>query len=200
MQCHLKNIYAKSKESKVIFQKHWNYSWLAVRDYKLEIGWELSSQGKKKHRDRYRANPMGRKRQRLELRDLQLQLELQWEGSTSQGTPTTAGSHRRPGELGWAKGRVRLPGSSCCFLRGGGGAFMSSWLLPTLLKTPALCLPVHHVQETNNNSKRSFSKVSTPPPKPGLDLLSSILNRLPFHAKLAIQDVWLTSPHYLGLS
>lgn len=101
---------------------------------------------------------------------------------------------------GLGQGQSKASRKFLLLSQGGGGAFMSSWLLPTLLKTPALCLPVHHVQETNNNSKRSFSKVSTPPPKPGLDLLSSILNRLPFHAKLAIQDVWLTSPHYLGLS
>lgn len=100
----------------------------------------------------------------------------------------------------WATGSAGLPGRSRGLLT---GVFMFSWLLPTqpLVKTPALCLPAHQVQATDNNSKRYFSKVSTPPPKPGLDLLSSILNRLQAQFDPgAIQNTWLMSLHYLGLS
>lgn len=68
-----------------------------------------------------------------------------------------------------------------------------------LVKTPTLCLPAHHVQATSKNSKRYFSKVSTPPPKPGLHLLSSILNRLQaqFDPE-AIQNTWLMSLYSLA--
>lgn len=62
-------------------------------------------------------------------------------------------------------------------------------------------MPTQQVQATGNNSKRYFSEVSTPPPKPGLDLLSSILNRLQVQFDPgAIQNTWLMSLHCLGLS
>lgn len=127
-------------------------------------------------------------RGRLEERDLHVQWSWDWE--RCQG-------HRKLGERGPGKyrGARKVP----LFVHRG---FMFSWLLTQpLVKTPALCLPAHQAQVADNNPKRSFPKVPTPPPKPGLNLLSSILNGL--QAQLdpgAIQNTWLMFLHYLGLS
>ena len=53
---------------------------------------------------------------------------------------------------------------------------MLSFLLPATPKAPALHLPTHRVQETDNH-RRLFYKGHTAP-KPALDSLSSIPNRL----------------------
>lgn len=84
----------------------------------------------------------------------------------------------RPSEArtaGPIQGRCRFPLSSLCFLSRGFCALLTP---PNIIKISTSCLPTHQVQETDINSRRSFSKESSSPSKPALDLLSSIPNRL----------------------
>lgn len=133
----------------------------------------LRDQGKRKHRDRE-----GLKQSR---RHVKKEAEAGSERCTSPAAlemeeiykPRNAKDFWRPSEAGRVGPILGL--CSLCFVSRGFCALLAS---PNIITISALCLPAHHMQETDINSRRSFAKVSDPPPKPALDLLSSIPNRL----------------------